>query len=439
MHLNMSVMWLKRAALDIAYGSAAIATSPYWVWRMHRTGKLRTDWSARFGRVQPALPPRGNATIERRPRVLLHGVSVGEVNAIRLLVTQLAAQAKPPEIIVAATTDTGFARAQSLFEPLHRVVRYPFDLSFAVGRFLDATRPDVVVMVELEVWPNLTALCAERGIRLVVVNGRLSSRSFPRYRRVRLFVAPSFARLGAVSAQTSEYAQRFVALGVPSAHVRVGGTMKWDTAEIADQVDGADALAAELGIDRTRPVVVAGSTAPGEELLIANALPAGAQLIVAPRKPEWFRDAAEALVGSVRRTSGQRKSPTDRYVLDTIGELRKAYALADVVVVGRSFGALHGSDMMEPVALGKATVVGPRSGDFRETMDALKAGGGVVETSAPQLATVLARLLASPGEREQLAERGRAVIRAHQGATRRNVELIMSMLAERHPGGTVHA
>ncbi|MBL9148555.1 MAG: hypothetical protein JNM94_07665 [Phycisphaerae bacterium] len=425
---------MSRFLIDAAYGSAALVTSPVWLWRMHRSGKLKTDWRARFGRVDPPLPP------PTRPRILLHAVSVGEVNAIRLLVGELAKAPGGPEVVVAATTDTGFARATTLFAPTHRVVRYPFDASGAVRRFLDSVRPTLVALVELEVWPNFTAACASRGIGLAVINGRLSERSFGRYVKVRPLVRPSFARLSAVSAQTPAYAERFAALGVDASCVTVGGTMKWDTAEIADAVPGADELARDFGLDRTKPLVVAASTAPGEETLIASALPQGTQLVIAPRKPEWFAATAAALPGAVRRTATKDTpspgSPTGRYVLDTIGELRRAMALADVVVVGRSFGTLHGSDMMEPIALGKATVIGPRSGDFRDMMDALRDGKGIVETDAAGLAPTLARLLASPDERSSLAARGREVIRSNQGATRRNAELLLGCLARK---GARHA
>ena len=409
---------------DAAYLLAAIVTSPLWLIRMGRSGKLKTDWPARFGRVPPASRPT------RRPRILLHAVSVGEVNAVRLLVEALAADRSNPEVIVATTTDTGFARASSLFGGKHRVVRYPFDASFAVRRFLDSIRPDLVALVELEVWPNFMRACERRGIPVVVVNGRLSARSFGRYRLVRSLLGSSFRRLASVSAQTEAYASRFRAMGAPD--VVVGGTMKWDTAEIADQVPGAEDLAAALGVDRTRPLVVAGSTAPGEESLIAAGLPDGVQFLVAPRKPEWFDGAARSLPGCVRRSAAtdgpSHRSPAGRFLLDTIGELRKAYSLADLVVVGRSFGTLHGSDMMEPIALGRATIVGPRTGDFQETMDALLAGGGIVQVTAEELAPTMATLLQSPAARAALAEKGRAGIRDKQGATRRNAELLLSML-----------
>ncbi|MDZ4753636.1 MAG: glycosyltransferase N-terminal domain-containing protein [Phycisphaerae bacterium] len=419
---------LSSLLIDSAFGVAAVLTSPVWLWRMGRRGKLRTDWPARFGRVTPPMERTA------RKRILIHAVSVGEVNAIRLLVQQLAADASAPDVVIATTTDTGFARAKALFAGQHRVVRYPFDFSGAVRRFLDAVRPDCVALVELEVWPNFTAECEARGIPIAVINGRLSARSFRRYERVRPLVAPIFHRLSAVSAQTAEYAERFCALGAAPAGVVVGGTMKWDTAEIADHVPGSDELALAFGIDRTKPIVVAGSTAPGEETLIAQSLPRGVQLIVAPRRPEWFADTAEALAGCARRSTNEHGSATGRFLLDTIGELRMAYALADVVVVGRSFGELHGSDMMEPVALGKPVLIGPSTSDFRETMDLLRAGGGIVEVEAAELPRALARLLATPDERRALADRGREVIRAQQGATRRNAELLLAIITSNSSG-----
>jgi len=236
-----------------------------------------------------------------------------------------------------------------------------------------------------------------------------------------------FARLSFVAAQDRAYAERFVAMGVDASRVTVTGTMKWDSAA-SGGVQGADALAAALGIDRTKPLIVAGSTARGEEALLHAACPAGVQLLCAPRKPEWFAQAAEALPGCVRRSErrdGRHDSPASgRFLLDTIGELRAAYALADVVVIGRSFGVLHGSDMMEPAALGKAVVVGPRVGDFQSTADALLAGDAMVQVNATELPATLSALLADPARRAQLAQNASVVIAREQGATARNAAFI---------------
>ena len=202
---------------------------------MHRTGKLRTDWPARFGRGE-ALPRTGRA------RFLIYAVSVGEVNAIRQLVDRIAADADRPEVVIAAATDTGFARAREVFGARHVVVRYPFDASWMVERFLDRVQPDVVALCELEVWPNFVDACARRNIPVTVVNGRLSERSYGRYVMLKALFAPTFRKLDAVFAQNQEYAGRFLGLGAEEGRVYVTGTMKWDTAQIADAVAGADDL-----------------------------------------------------------------------------------------------------------------------------------------------------------------------------------------------------
>ncbi|MBM4052366.1 MAG: hypothetical protein FJ270_06465 [Planctomycetes bacterium] len=419
--------------LDLIYGGAALLSSPVWVATMAARGKLRTDWLARLGRCEAW--PRTRRDGQVVPRVLIHAVSVGEVNAVRELVADLA---RDHEIAVSVTTDTGIARARSVFAAPVRVVRYPFDVSCAVRSVLDAVQPDAVALAELELWPNFTQACERRGIPMAIVNGRLSERSFLRSLRILPLLSPMFRCVAAVGAQTDDYAERFRAMGVAHDRVQVVGTMKWDTARIADTVDGADALAAAMGVDRSKPLVVAGSTEPLEHALLRDAVPAGVQLLCAPRKPEWFDDAARELAGCARRSTGACGSSTGRFLLDTIGELRMAYALADVVVVGRSFGELHGSDMIEPVALGKATIIGPRWGDFAEPAQALLAAGGLKQVERGELAAALSGLLNDPAHRERMAGAGRTVIRARQGATARNAALVRAVLAARQ-GSTTHA
>lgn len=413
--------------LDLIYLATAVVTSPVWLVRMIRTGKIRTDWAGRFGRAE-AIADAG------RKRVLLHAVSVGEVNAIRKLVERLAAPPTSAQVVVAAATNTGFARAKSLFGDRHQVVRYPLDFSFAVGRFLDTVRPDVIALVELEIWPNFIMAARRRGIPVCVINGRLTRRSERGYRLIRPILKPVFGSLSHAAAQNESYAARFRRMGTAPQRVSITGTMKWDTAEIADSVEGAEALAAAMGIDPQRPVVVAGSTAPGEHELLVSAIGDGVQLLCAPRRPEWFDQAAAAMPGCARRSNGDRGSGTGRFLLDTIGELRAAYALADVAVIGRSFGQLHGSDMIEPLALGKATVVGPAVTDFQDTVDVLLDGDGLVQTDRDHLPAVLNDLLHNPDRRQQLADNARRVIRKQQGATERNAGIIQQVLNESFSG-----
>jgi len=287
-----------------------------------------------------------------------------------------------------------------------------------------------VALVELEIWPNFVGACSRRSIPVSVINGRLSERSFRGYRRIRPWIGPSFRRLSFAAVQDEGYAERFRAMGVPDDACSVTGSMKWDASLLADEVEGSEELARDLGIDRNRPLVVAGSTGPGEEAMLHEACPDGVQLLCAPRKPERFVEAGAALPGCVRRSAtggptGRGGGRATRFLLDSLGELRRAYALADVVVVGRSFGDLDGSDPIEPVSLGKAVVIGPRHSDFGVIVEALRLAGGIEVCEANALGGVLRELLADGGRRERLASRGRACILEHKGASERHALLLI--------------
>jgi len=419
---------------DLLYAIGALVSSPVLAFGLLRTGKWRTDWKGRFGKT-PTLPE------DSRPTVLLHGVSVGEVNATRELVARLSNHDAPSlRLVVSATTNTGFDRALELYGQDHPVVRFPFDFSWMVGRFLDRLRPQVVALMELEVWPNLAQECRRRGIPLVVINGRLSDASFGTYRWARGWVRPMFEELTAVAAQTEEYAQRFRDLGTPPDRVTVTDTMKWDTVSLKDEVEGSAELSVAMGIDPSRPLVVAGSTGPGEESLLIRSRPENVQLMLVPRKPERFEEVARLLPGMIRRSDRpdgfggfSGGSGGDLFVLDTMGELTKAYALADVAIVGRSFVPLGGSDPIEPVALGKPTLIGPRHENFRDVVSALEAGGGIRVTDQPMDAAM--ELLAGGEETRAMVEAGREVIRQRQGATQRHVRLLVDLLGERGDDG----
>jgi 3-deoxy-D-manno-octulosonic-acid transferase len=425
---------------DVAYGIGLAAISPVLAFNLLRSGKWRTDWRGRFGHCElssqnhPSSAAAGAGPATKT--LLLYAVSVGEVDAIRGLAARLEALGGDRlRLVIASATNTGHARARELFadrlpHPLP-VVRYPLDFSWAVRRFLDAVRPDAVGLVELEAWPNFVDACGRRGIPVAVVNGRISAHSFPRYRRVRPLVRSTFASLAAVGAQDSDIAQRFIELGTPADRVRVMDTLKWDTARLVDDVPGSAELAAEMGIDRGRPLIVAGSTGPGEEKLLIDTCPPDAQLLLVPRKPERF-DAVSALApGMVRRTQwrGGRRRPLDAsrlFLLDTIGELGKAYALADVALVGRSFLGMYGSNILEPIGLGRPTITGPHHTNFADAMSALIAADGIEVTDQPGPAA--AALLADRARAADLARRGRQVIRSRQGVTDRYARMLLQLL-----------
>jgi len=417
---------------DLLYALGALVSSPVLAVGLLRTGKWRTDWRARFGRTD-SLPE------DPRPTLLLHGVSVGEINATRELVALLTAPESPPvRLVVSATTNTGFARAQELYGSRIPVVRFPFDFSWMVARFFDAVRPDAIALVELELWPNLAQICHARGIPLAVINGRLSDASFRHYRWFRFFVRSMFEKLAAVGAQTEEYARRFEALGTPARSLTVTDTMKWDTVKLVDQVEGARELGEALGIDPARPLVVAGSTGPGEEELLLDGKAEGVQLLMVPRKPERFDEVSRLAPGVVRRSArpdGASEPPTgtEIFLLDTMGELTKAFALADVALVGRSFVPMGGSDPIEAIALGKATVMGPHHDNFRDVVEAFGASGGIRISDRPWEA--IDDLLSDPQACGAMGDRGRAVIRDRQGATKENATILHALLDKKGEGG----
>ena len=395
-----------------------------------------------------------------RPTVLLHGVSVGEVAAAEPLVRRLGGPdgRGPCRVVMSVTTDTGFARATALYGEHHRVVRYPLDFSRAVARFLNRVRPDVVGLLELEVWPNFTRACADRGIPVVVLNGRLSDESFRGYRRLRSALAPSFGRLAGVAAQTGIYADRFEALGVPADRIEVADSMKWEVPLPGGLGEVAERLGRALGVDADRPTVVAVSTGPGEEARLLEGRPAGVQLVVVPRKPERFEEVAGLAdwvrrsrtregrgrppagppapegsgleLGEIPRREGQ---PPELFLVDTMGEAEAATALGDVVVVGRSFNGMGGSNPIPAALMGKPVVMGPDHQNFKEMVETLVEGGSALVAEDPWPA--VRGLLDDPERRRAMAEAGPRTVAAHAGATDLNVSLVLRHLrpADRDP------
>jgi len=405
---------------NAVYLGVAGVTAPWWM------RKARGGWAERFGRVEPV------AGGDDRPRVMLHTVSVGETNAIRALVPLLTPHAR---VIVTATTDTGLKRATELYGATCDVRRYPLDVTFAVRRFLDAVRPDVVGLAELELWPNFVAGCVDRGVRVAVINGRISERSLGGYKKLRPLLKGAFGSLTAVGAQDRAYAERFVEMGVSADRVEVTGSLKWDSAP-DPHTEGvsprAKALAEMLGVDRSRPVLVAGSTGSGEEALLHGACPAGVQLLCAPRKPERFDEAAAEMPGCVRRSAGGGARTGDRFLLDTLGELGTAYELADVVVVGRSFGPVdgpvQGSDPMEPAALGKPVVTGPAHANFATVVRALEAAGALKVTGRGRLTDAIQGLFGDATARVEMGAAALRCVAEHRGASNRQAAMLLGLL-----------
>ncbi len=428
--------------VDACYLLAAVLLAPLAVYRAVTLGKYRQDWGQRRG----WLPEREASA----RRVWIHAVSVGEINAVRGLIEAWRQRDPQAEIVVSCTTDTGLARARQLFGDL-TVIRYPLDLSRFVDRALDRIRPTMIVLVELEVWYQFVTRAASRGIPVAVVNGRLSERSVRRFRWVSVVAGRMFRSLAWVGAQDELYADRFRRMGVPADRVCVTGSMKWDTAEVADSLPGSEDLARAMGIDPAQPTWVCGSTGPGEEAVILKARDRlvrehpGLQVVLVPRKPERFDEVASLVrrsgLSCVRRSEsadGTRRQPAVNTIFlgDTMGELRKIYTLADVVFVGRTLAPMGGSDMMEVAALARPIVVGPHTENFADTVQRLAEARAIrvvpVDVSRTEVAEALAQavgqLLADREAARTQALAGRQVVQRNRGAIERTLNALVEIL-----------
>jgi 3-deoxy-D-manno-octulosonic-acid transferase len=434
-----------RYLLDVLYLLVGLAVSPMVLYRAVRHGRYRTGWRDRLGNVHRRYP--------YRPCIWLHAVSVGEVNAARSLVEEMERQLDAYEIVITTTTDTGYARAEKLFGHKHCVFYFPLDFSLIVRRALTRLNPAICLLMELEVWPNFVCTASDRGVPVIVVNGRISDRSFAQYRRVRRVIRVFFRRIHRVLAQTAEYADRFQQLGVPTERVQVTSSLKYDTAYVADRVEGAAAMAEQLGL-QDAPLWVAGGTGNGEEAIILDVYRslvqdphlANVRLAIVPRKPERFREVTELIEASglplVRysrlKGTSNRAEPNPRAVIlgDTMGDLRTFYSLARVIFVGRTLVPMGGSDMMEAAALGRCTLFGPHTFNFRQTVDALLAGEGAIAVAdSNELLDALRRCLADRPYATRIAKAGQDVIRQNQGATARTMEAIRQILGTTQPAG----
>ena len=422
---------------NVAYAAAAILYLPVLAYQMIAQNKNRRGWRERL------LGPRVGQRDAVRP-IWVHGVSLGEINAARALVDRLEAVQDAP-IVISATTDTGYARAATLFGA-SRVFRFPLDFSWSVRRTLDRIDPVMIVLMELEVWFNLTTLAARRGIDVVVVNGRLTDRSCRRLAWLGQLSRRMFRALTWVGAQDATIGERFVSLGLPQERLTVTGSMKWDTATVSDSIEGADRLAAAMGMVDDQPLWVCGSTGPGEETMLLDIYRAlrtahpTLQLAMIPRKPERFDEVARLIERAgftVRRRSacpdGSAPGSDGNVVLlgDTMGELRKFYARASVVFVGRTLVAMGGSDPMEVAALGKAIVIGPHVDNFAAPVRALEADDAIRRAAnREQVRALVDELLSQPDLARAIGTRAQRVVRANQGATEATVRRLIELVAD---------
>ncbi|MHC4456370.1 MAG: 3-deoxy-D-manno-octulosonic acid transferase [Planctomycetota bacterium] len=427
-----------RFLIDFAYLLAAAVYAPLLFYRMIRYGRYRQGWAQRFGKINRKKPDKNC--------IWLHAVSVGEVNAAKTIVKELENRFSDFEILITATTDTGFARANELFATSHTVVYFPFDFSLIMNRAFRRIRPVLCVLMEQEVWPNFVQIAQNLNVPVIVVNGRISDKGYARFKKIKPFAKIIFQKVNLILAQTEEYAQRFKEIGTPEDKVIVTGSLKYDTAQITDNVDGAYTLKAQLALGSER-LWVAGATGNDEEKILLEVYRrlrqqdqfSDLRLVIVPRKPERFDEVAQLIeqqgLPLIRysHVKDGKVSPSDKkgaiILGDTMGDLRKFYSLATVIFVGRSLVPMGGSDMMEAAALGKPTLFGPYAFNFRQTVNALlKGNGAIMVKDKKELLEEIQKCLTDADFASQIAENGQNVIKQNQGATEKTIEQIEKSL-----------
>jgi len=416
---------------------AFLLTSPWWLVQMLRRGKYRAGLFERLGRIPARLAPNRAPRTDARPLIWVHAVSVGEVLAVSGLVSRLQENAR---VVLSTTTQTGHNLAcERLGEA--NIFYFPLDFTFAIRRWLDALRPDMVVLAETEFWPNFIRLVHARGVPIVVGNARISDRSYPRYRRFRGLLAKALAPIDRFVTQSDEDARRLIDIGAPAGRVIAGGNLKFDVTPPVEHVAFVDALRERLKQAGAGPIIVAGSTVRDEEgpVLLAFYKVLGkmnnALLVLAPRHKERFEEVARVVAESGltqwrRSQLGENEKLNGGVLLlDSIGELAAIYALGDLAFVGGSLVPRGGHNILEPAHFGIPTIVGPYTENFRDIVTLFKREGGVATAGERELGDVMLRLLRNSSERRALGARGQKVLQSQRGATERLAQTIEGLLA----------
>jgi 3-deoxy-D-manno-octulosonic-acid transferase len=439
---------------------AAAVLSPIWIWKGIRQGKYLSNLGERLGSSFPGL---SGLSAERAAAgaIWIHAVSVGEVLSGVALAQKLKQAYPQRPLIISTTTQTGQALARERVKAADAVIYFPFDWAFCVRRALDAVKPALVIVLETEIWPNFLREADTRKVPVIFVSGRISDRSFARYQKffgwagfyLRPFLRDALGHARAFLMQSARDAERVRELGAPASRVVVSGNLKYDQA-LPDATPMSDWLAREIERSGRRPLIVAGSVVSSEEplALIAFGVVQGefpnAFLVLAPRKPEFFQQAADFIHESRRKflrrselnvggngaggaVDGAASIPSDVNVLllDSIGELASLYQLADGAFVGGSLVESGGHNILEPAAFGKIPVVGPSMENFAEMASRFVAAKAAVQVESPEDAGVAwIELLRDPERARAMSETAKRLVDESRGATARAMEEVAKYL-----------
>jgi len=418
----------------------APALALYLIWRITFGRKSAAGLAARLGMV-----PRGLREACRRPSgerlVWIHAVSVGEVSVAAAIMRELAAAGSPIRVAVSTTTPSGREVAEKRLSDACAIFYLPYDVPWAVSRTLAAVRPDALVVLETEMWPNLFAMAHERGAHTLIANGRISDRAFPKFMRFRSLYGWVMSNVDLVAAQSETCALRFIDLGADPVRVRVLGNVKFDEPLPSVSDPERARLRAELGLSDDHRVIVFGSTAPEEigslmeAYTMVRARVAEARLIIAPRHTDRVPQAVEAARALGFETalrselSGGQEVGNRIIVVDTFGELATLYALSQVAFIGRSLVDKGGGNLLQPLAFGVPVLFGPHMQNFREiARSACDFGVSAEVSSATELAEAICRFLESSVESQRVAELAPRFLAENSGSARAHAEAIRRLL-----------
>ncbi len=435
---------------SLALVVAIVLASPYWLVRMAWSGRYRHGLGQRLGLISPGL----RRFVGERSTIWIHAVSVGEVLAASRLIERMQVLDPDLRMVISTTTRTGQKLAQDRFDTSHeqtndsaprstRVFYYPLDFAWIVRRYLKALKPRVLVLVESELWPRMLVEAERANIPVIVVNGRISNRSLPRYRALRPLWTPLLRKLTLVLAQSEQDRLRFVDIGVPADKVRSASNLKYD---VRAAVELPITRELHTHLPQSGKVIVAGSTLDGEEKLLLDAfrelLPDMPQLtmILAPRHPERFRSVGKYITDAglplIRRSDWmQHPEPIAAgsvFLLNTVGELASVYSLASVAFVGGSLIPAGGHNPLEPAQFAVPIVMGPYTENFRGMVAALLEQEAIRVTPPERLCPALQELLTSP-EAKSMGIRARHVFEEQAGASDTCLAAIRKVLAESSP------
>ncbi|MEJ2382812.1 MAG: lipid IV(A) 3-deoxy-D-manno-octulosonic acid transferase [Xanthomonadales bacterium] len=397
--------------------------------RSLRNPGYRARWGERFGRF--AAPRRTGG-------IAVHAASVGEVNAASALIGALARQYPNEPLTVTTFTPTGSERVRAGFGDAAFHVYAPLDLPGAVRRFLDRVRPRLLVVMETEIWPNLYAEAAARGIPILIANARISQRSFGRYRRLQGLTAEALGNTARIVAQSAGDAARLRALGAADERLTVTGNLKFDVNLPPGLVEEAEAIRVAWGAQR--PVLVAGSTHEREEAALLDAFRGvltsfpDALLVLVPRHPERFARAAQSarnagLNVALRSSGAACPADVQCFLVDAMGELLRYYAVGDVAFVGGSLEPVGGHNVLEPAALGRPVLVGPHTFNFSDiTAQLIEAGAARQVADGAALQAAVVALFADADERDRMGSAARRLVASGQGALARTLDEIERLL-----------